>query len=289
MKSPMVSVITLAYNQERTIVNTIEGINAQNVNFEVEHLILDDCSTDNTEGVVDTIMHKVKTNIRYIRNEKNLGPSENAVKALNLCKGKYIAICEGDDYWIDEHKLQKQVDFLEQHPEYGGVSTNNRWFYEKENRYKDSILEEGVVTFETLSKSNQINSQTMLFKKELIKNRDWIKTLKIGDWAIHLLVTSQLPYYRLPDITTVYRVHTGGIHSLLKEEHKLRNRLDVLMAVLKHVELTEERKEMLKVSIKSALKKLIAYHPTDTKTLRKKYFDFGGAIFNKTLLKSYIK
>jgi glycosyltransferase involved in cell wall biosynthesis len=288
MKKPVVSILTLAYNQEKTILNAIEGVLSQKVTFKIEHIILDDSSTDSTEEVVNSSCLNGNSILRYIRNDKNIGPSNNGLKGLNLCNGKYIAFCEGDDYWIDENKLQKQVDFLDQNPQYGGVSTNNRWFIEKENRFQDSIAAEGEITFEELSQSNTINSQTILFRRELIDKIDWLKTLKIGDWALHLLVTSQQPYYRLPDITTVYRVHEGGVHSLLKEEFKIRNRIEVLITILKHVDLTLKRKELVKASIRDLLKKLMNYNSKDLKTTRNKYFEYGGVFFNKTIFKSYI-
>ncbi|WP_179022235.1 glycosyltransferase family 2 protein [Winogradskyella forsetii] len=288
MKNPKVSVCVLTYNQENFIKKCLESILRQQTNFDFDIVIGEDCSIDNTARVVEKLSIIYKK-INLLDNKINLGPFPNFIRTLKACKGKYIAFCEGDDYWIDERKLQKQVDFLEEHPEYGGVSTNNRWFFENENTYKNSILNEGEITFETLSESNQINSQTILFKKELIKELDWMKTLKIGDWPLHLLVSSQQPYYRLPEITTVYRVHSGGVHSLLKEEIKLRYRLEVLIAVLEHVELTDERKDLLKESIRNTLKKLIAHRPDDINSMRQKYYDFGGTFLNKSLLKSYIK
>ncbi|WP_179004942.1 glycosyltransferase family 2 protein [Winogradskyella forsetii] len=288
VQSPMVSVCVITYNQESYIQQCLESILGQKTDFDVEIVIGEDCSSDKTATRIEKLA-ETNESINLLVNNTNLGVLPNFIRTLGACKGKYIAFCEGDDYWIDENKLQKQVDFLDEHPKYGGVSTNNRWFFENENTYKNSILNEGEISFETLSESNQINSQTILFKKELIKELDWMKTLKIGDWPLHLLVTSQQPYYRLPEITTVYRVHSGGVHSLLKEEIKLRNRLEVLIAVLEHVELTNERKELLNESIRNTLKKLISHRPGDINSIRQKYYDFGGTFLNTTLLKSYIK
>ncbi|NRD20807.1 glycosyltransferase [Winogradskyella eckloniae] len=283
-----VSICVLTYNQENYIEQSLESLLGQKTNFKFDVVIGEDCSTDKTATRINALAQK-HNNITLLDNSKNLGVLPNFIRTLKACKGKYIAFCEGDDYWIDEHKLQKQVDFLEANPEYGGVSTNNRWFYEKENTYEDSILEAETITFESLGQSNKINSQTILFKKELISNLDWMTPLKIGDWPLNLLITSQQPYYRLSDVTTVYRVHEGGVHSLLKQEAKLRNVLDVLMTVLEHVDLSHERQGLIKESIVNTLVKLIAYRPNDIKYLRKKYFEYGGSFFNKTLVKSYIK
>lgn len=288
MNEAFVSILTLAYNQEKTILRTIKSVLSQKVEFRVELIILDDCSTDMTEEIVQSISSNSQIELKYFKNKENLGPSLNGVKGLNICSAKYIAFCEGDDYWIDENKLQKQVDFLESNNQYGGVSTNNRWYFENTNRFKDSVMEAGPITFEDLCKGNRINSQTILFRKDLIKDLDWMNALKIGDWALHLLVTSQKPYYRLADITTVYRVHDGGVHSVLKEEIKVRYRIEVLIAVLKNVPLSLERKTLLKRSIRALLKQLISHNSQDQKTTRKMYFEYGGGLLNKTILKSYI-
>jgi glycosyltransferase involved in cell wall biosynthesis len=286
-KIPKVSVCVITYNQENYIKTCLESILSQKTNFDVDINIGEDCSTDSTASVIEELAGQ-HSSINSLDNSSNLGVLPNFIRTLKACKGDYIAFCEGDDYWIDEDKLQKQVDFLEQHPQYGGVSTNNRWFIESEHTFKDSNVEEGEISFEDLCQSNSINSQTILFKKELISNLDWMQGLKIGDWALHLLVTSQQPYYRLPEITTVYRVHSGGVHSLLQEESKLRNRVEVLKAVLQHLELSVERQELLRVAIQELLKKILTYNPKDKTTIRKTYFEYGGGYFNKTLLKSYI-
>lgn len=288
MEDPKVSVCVITYNQEAYINSCLDSILEQKTDFEFEVVIGEDCSTDRTALIIGNYA-KTHKNINFLDNQKNLGAIPNFIRTLKACKGEFIAFCEGDDYWIDEHKLQKQVDFLEQNSQYGGVSTNNRWFLENENIFNDSILAEGEITFKSLSESNKINSQTMLFKKELIQDLNWMKDLKIGDWALHLLITSQQPYYRLPDITTVYRVHEGGVHSLLKEEFKIRNRAAVLIAVLENIELTAARKNLIKQSIRTLLVKLIGYNAKDINTTRKQYFNYGGTVFNKTLLKSYIK
>lgn len=284
---PKVSVCVISYNQEAFIKDCLDSILEQKTNFTYDIVIGEDCSKDGTHKIVEDLSNSNK-NIFLLENSKNLGVLPNFIRTLKACKGEYIAFCEGDDYWTDAYKLQKQVDFLEQNPFYGGVSTNNRWLIEKEHTFRDSILKEGEITFEDLCESNPINSQTILFRKSLVKNIEWMKGLKIGDWPLHFLVSNQQPYYRLHDITTVYRVHEGGVHSLLKEEVKLRNRVEVLSAVLENLDLTEGRINLIKGSIRGLLRKIMNYNRKEPKAIRKMYFKYGGAFFNKTILKSYI-
>lgn len=287
-----VSICCLTFNHGNYIRDCLDGFVMQKTNFAFEVLLHDDASTDNTADVIKEYEEKYPNIIKPIyQNENQYSKGVGVTRKFNFprVKGEYIALCEGDDYWIDEFKLQKQVEFLDQNKQYGGVSSNNRWFFENENKVEDSILDQGVITFEQLCASNKINSQTALFTYDLLPNLDWMNGLKIGDWALHLSITSQLPYYRLRDITTLYRVHTGGVHSLLPEEQKIRNKIDVLIAVLDNLNLSYDRKVLLRASIESLLKKLIAFHPEDIKALREKYFQYGGSFFNKTLLKSYLK
>src|SRR5690606_36083298 len=154
-----------------------------------ELVIGEDCSTDGTAAIISqrAVSHK---NMVVLDHGYNRGVLPNFIRTLKACTGTYIAFCEGDDYWIDDHKLQKQVDFLEANPQYGGVCTNNRWFFEKENTFKDSVLEEGAISFEDLAESNKINSQTILFRRELIDDLDWMNDLKIGDWPLHLSLSN---------------------------------------------------------------------------------------------------
>jgi glycosyltransferase involved in cell wall biosynthesis len=112
----------ITYNHEHFIQEAIEGILMQKCDFDIELIIADDCSPDNTQSVVESFKAHPKYNwIKYIRHQTNKGMMSNFIWALSQTKAKYIALCEGDDYWTDPHKLQKQVDFLEENPEYGLV------------------------------------------------------------------------------------------------------------------------------------------------------------------------
>lgn len=113
---PVLSVCMVTYNHEKWIGQAIEAVLKQETVFPIELVIGEDCSTDNTAAVIKTYAEKNKNVIVSISNKKNLGLAKNFSQLLNHCKGKYVAICEGDDFWTDIKKLQKQVDFLESSP-----------------------------------------------------------------------------------------------------------------------------------------------------------------------------
>lgn len=288
----IVSICCLTYNHGPYIRECLDGLIMQKTNFAFEVLLHDDASTDGTVDIIREFEEKYPDIIKPIyQRENQFSQGVGVTRKFNFprVKGKYIAMCEGDDYWTDSLKLQKQVDFLESNLEFGGCATNNRIFYQKTYLFEDSVFEEEKIKFEDLCSSNKINSQTVLFKKDLLKNLDWMQGLKIGDWALHLMITNQKPYYRLPDITTVYRIHDGGVHSLLKEDIKLRRRAEVLEAVYHNFELSIERQMLLRSSIAEIYRRLLRYKAPDLPHTRKKYLQFGGSYFNKTMIKSFMR
>ena len=116
--TPLLSIVTITYNHEPFIAKTIEGVLMQQVNFRIELIIAEDCSTDGTRAICQQYAEQYPALIRLITSESNVGAIANERRAMQAARGKYIAFCEGDDYWTDPLKLQKQVDFLESHPDY---------------------------------------------------------------------------------------------------------------------------------------------------------------------------
>ncbi len=121
---PLVSVKMITYNHAPFIARAIEGVMQQKTDFSFELLIGEDCSTDGTREVVFEYQKKYPDVIRVITSDKNVGMKQNGLRVLKACRGKYIAYCEGDDYWHHPLKLQKQVDYLEGHQDCGLVYSN---------------------------------------------------------------------------------------------------------------------------------------------------------------------
>ncbi len=132
-----VSVFIVTYNQEQYIEDCLNSILHQQTNFDYEVVIGEDCSTDKTLEICKKYAKKCN-NIRLLPSQTNLGHVKSWERVLNACKGKYIAMCEGDDYWIDEHKLQKQVDFLDNHPDYSLT------FHKVKLVYNDNVKKESL-------------------------------------------------------------------------------------------------------------------------------------------------
>jgi len=155
----MVSIAMLTYNHEKYIRQALDGILKQKVNFMYEIVIGEDCSTDNTRNILLEYKDRNPNIIKLILHEKNVGMKENSNAILRQCIGKYCAICEGDDYWVDPYKLKQQVCFLENHPQYVGTthkiivvdkdgkskSGKNLNIYCKDNIYTIRHAEQGIL------------------------------------------------------------------------------------------------------------------------------------------------
>lgn len=120
----MVSVLMTVYNHEKYIRQAIEGVLMQQTNFKFELIIGEDCSNDGTRCIIQDYERRYTDIIKVIYQPVNIGAQNNTNSIYRRAKGKYWALCEGDDYWTDKHKLQKQIDFLENHTQYSAVYHN---------------------------------------------------------------------------------------------------------------------------------------------------------------------
>ncbi len=120
MNDPKLSVIFITYNHEKYVEKALRSVLDQKTDFEYEVIIGEDCSTDSTRQIIDRVTEQYpEKTVRKLYRKENLGrPTKNVYETTMECKGEYLAYLEGDDFWTDERKLQKQVDFLQEHPEY---------------------------------------------------------------------------------------------------------------------------------------------------------------------------
>lgn len=134
MKEPLVSAKIITYNQAPYVAQAIEGVLQQKTNFPFELVIGEDCSTDGTREIVFDYQKRYPDIIKVITSGNNVGANKNGRRAGKACRGKYIAYCDGDDYWHDPHKLQKQADYLESHPDCGLVFSEHDRYFEKNGK-----------------------------------------------------------------------------------------------------------------------------------------------------------
>lgn len=214
MNAPLVSVKMITYNHEKYIAEAIEGVLMQKTNFPVELVIGEDCSTDRTREIIHKYILENPHKIRLITSENNVGAKVNAVRTSNACKGKYVAICEGDDYWTDPYKLQKQVDFLENNPEFVMCCHAVEIIYEGEllknnNPFTDNVIQ--VAEFKDLVDNHFIPTNSLIYRNGLIHYPDWYYKIISGDRATVMMLASFGKCYYMFEKMAVKRKHPGGI------------------------------------------------------------------------------
>ena len=235
MDQMTVSIFLLTYNQEQFIAQTINSILMQKTNFNFQIVIGEDCSTDGTRSICETFAEKYSNKIKLLPAlEKNIGLIANYMRTIKACEGKYIAICDGDDYWIDENKLQKQVSFLEDNPNYSIVYSKLKKLF-PDGTFKESIQRKlkQAGDFDDLVFENVIPSVTVLFRnrQNISAVPTWITNFPYGDWPTYLWILKDGgKIHFMDEITAVYRMHIGVSAQVRKSSS---NTLLVNLGILK--------------------------------------------------------
>ncbi|AFK03055.1 glycosyl transferase family 2 [Emticicia oligotrophica DSM 17448] len=224
---PKVSICVPTYNHEKYIRQMLDGALMQKTDFDFEIIIGDDASTDNNQQIIQQYVDKYPAIFRAFLHKENQGPKEpkefggrnNVLGLLKACKGDYVALCEGDDYWTDPLKLQKQVDFMETNPDYAICHHNMRVIYEDgfpEHNFNDDNQKIESTIVDILEDSWFIATASTLYRN-IFREKDfvdWHSRAAAGDWAlvIQLAATGKIHY--IPETMGVYRKHRGGLSNI---------------------------------------------------------------------------
>ena len=219
----------ITYNHEGFIEKALKGIVSQKTNFNFEIVIGEDRSTDSTREICKKYAENY-SNINLLREEKiNLGVNQNANRTFRSCNGKYIAICEGDDYWIDPFKLQKQVDFLEKNHEYVLVHHNAKTINEEGNIINESNLSpanRADLSKEDLQKGKVISTLTICFRNIINDFPNEFYKVPIPDLFLVSLLGKHGKAKYMPEIEpAMYREHSGGVWSSLNLQKRTRAKI----------------------------------------------------------------
>lgn len=209
----------ITYNQERFIGQAIESVLMQKTDFSVELVIGEDCSTDSTAEIVKGYATKYPDNIVVRYNTSNIGMMPNVIKTLQECRGKYIAMLEGDDYWTDPNKLQEQVDFLELNPGFVFCFHDALILKQKTGETKvrigEDIIDE-VVDLKSVIVQKNIPTASLVFRNRVINFEDlpgWYSKTLQGDYGLVILLAEKGLGKFLRNVMSVYRIHDGGVWS----------------------------------------------------------------------------
>lgn len=229
------SILLVTYNHEKYIKTAIDSILMQKLNYDYEIVVADDCSTDNTLKIIEEYKRTHKDKFRILKNENNLGITKNYKRGFKACRGEYIAVLEGDDYWINNKKLQKQIAFLNKHQECALVfnrfevydmSTNKTnaqpWFSFKSNE---------ITNVKELIKSNFIgNFSTCMYRNELIeKIEPALYEMVVYDWMLNIVLAQDGLIGYLPRVMSVYRLNPTGTWSQKSDVNKIKSTIENIM------------------------------------------------------------
>lgn len=212
---PLVSICCLTYNHEPYIRECLDGFLMQKTTFPVEILIHDDASSDKTADIIREYETKYPNLIKPIYQKENQYSKKIGISSTfqyPRAKGKYIALCEGDDYWTDPLKLQKQVDFMEANPEFGMVYANANTYLNNNKKFIYKGIASNVLSFEDLLiNGNRIPTLTSMFRLSFIKGyQDFVKEAsknwKMGDYPLWLYISYNSKIHFMDEIMATYRI-----------------------------------------------------------------------------------
>ncbi len=225
---PKVSVSLLTYNHGPFITQALDSILLQQVNFEYEIVIGEDCSQDNTREIVLSYQKNNPDKIRIFLSKKPLNDGKsgrlNFVRNLKACRGEYVALLDGDDYWTAPHKLQKQVDFLDDNPRYAICFHDAIRLYENGSQrpwlYPGGKKE--VYSLADLAAGNFIPTCSTMFRNRLFSEfPGWYYEVSMGDWPLHIINAHYGDVGYIDEVMGVYRVHS-------RSRWSAKSRVDVL-------------------------------------------------------------
>jgi glycosyltransferase involved in cell wall biosynthesis len=236
MNPPMVSVLFITYNHAKFVRKALESILMQQTTFPFKIIVGDDKSTDGTREIIEEMAVQHPDKIILSNPDKNIGPAKNFIQLLTACQNsnaRYIAYLEGDDYWTDTGKLQKQVDFLEANPDFSIC------FHKAKIEYEEGIVPfypdinantPEVTTIEDIATGNYIHSPSVVFRNVLkVKEMpDWYETAFPGDWPLHVMNACHGKIRFMQDEMCVYRVHSNGTFSTQRNEKEISKYLPTI-------------------------------------------------------------
>ena len=238
MTEEMISVVVVTYNQAETIGRTLNSILMQRCHVPFEIVIGEDCSIDNTRDICQTYARQHPDIIRLICNERNKGIVDNYYDCLLACRGKYIADCAGDDFWIDAQKLEKEVCVMEAHPEVTMVITNWQYYDEQTRGTYHSLqqqhapithgkdLLQAIITQQSMSVFHLCTAiyRTDIFRKAYEEDTDLFrnKTYVSEDMQIAFTMALNGDIAYLPDVTLNYSLGDGSVSNVKDSEKAFR-------------------------------------------------------------------
>jgi len=243
----LVSVCITVYNLETYISQAIEGALMQETNFPFEIIIGDDASIDKTREICLSYQKKYPDKIKLVFHEKNVGVARNDISVVKVAQGKYLAWCDGDDYWIDNRKLQKQYEVLENRSDVSLVHTDWVNLCEQENKTKETRIKVKdiektcyglqIIELFVLRETTGCRFSSCMFRKsyyiEALENFPdlFLSGHVNNDFAVFIAMCERGKFFHIPEISTVYRIRKESLSISQSEEKRFRYSLGYLKLI----------------------------------------------------------
>jgi len=303
---PLVSVCIPTFQHASYIKECIDSVLSQETNFPIEILIGEDKSLDGTREICMSYADKFPDKIRLFLNDREDvifidGKPTGRANTLNLfskARGEFIALCEGDDYWVDENKLQQQIDFLDKNTEYSFCFSNAYLLLDIKERYEDQYFCEkyckselkDTIFFGDITNSHWIPTGSVVFRKSMLNEiPSWFLKVPMGDWALFLLLLNHGPAKYFQTCFSVYRYHETSYWSTLSLETRISKSLQFYEIV---------RNKFGRKFNLICLSKLVSYHRNKYKEndnwrrkylhLKKFFFYMAIKLLNKIFHSNYL-
>ena len=214
--NPKVSVVMIAYNVDKYIREAIESVLKQQVNFDIEIIIGDDCSQDETRQIALDYQKKEPKKIKVLLPSKNQGLTPNCIATHNACKGEYIALLDADDFWTDETKLQRQVDFLDSNPNFSACAHQATIVFDDiigEDTLFGSI-HDAVLKREDMLQHRKFHTSSLVYRRKYWEETGGIPSnILSNERAIYPMLSIFGPIMYWKESMCIYRRSTSGISS----------------------------------------------------------------------------
>lgn len=258
MSEPLISISCMTYNHKAFIRQCLDGFMMQKCSFDFEVLIHDDASTDGTQDIIREYEVKYPDIIKPIyqkENQYSKGIDPGLKYNVPRTKGKYIAFCEGDDYWTDPNKLQKQVDFLENHPDYVMCFHCYKFYFQDRLCYDDTIRPEKAsrkgLTFDLnfyISNDWMTQPLTVVFRTEVCKKICEVNYNGFKDVTLFYALLKYGKGYIFPNVWGIYRIHSGGVFTGISVKKRLIGNIKTVKGICE-----AEKTEISAVFLKNIL------------------------------------
>ena len=235
------SVMMITYNHEQFLREALDSVLMQKVDFEYEIVVWEDNSSDGTRKILLEYTEKYPGKVRPILHDANIGVIRNFFSTLEACRGEYVAILEGDDYWTSDRKLAAQIEFLDAHPDYVICFHNAIGHYQDGHKPDFKYVrpdQPETMDLAQMPVENVIPTCSAVYRRSamVLPPPDWVYGLKMADYPLHVLTAQHGKIAYISEVMGVYRVHGGGVYTQLETVKRLQNSVQCFRALLTGLE-----------------------------------------------------